>query len=488
VFLSRYYNSTEVTSGGLPYGFRYYESGRYKGFPVYFDVNLNEARAKQWVTMLQDGFYIDDLTKSVSVSALCYNGHANTFALVETTFEFDDMGMLKVNNFLQTFKVSLYETNVDKLKLVLEVFFCVAVFYYVCGELRELLQEGPKRYFLSIWNYLDLGNLFLQVFMCVGHADYYINTASKFKPQGRYEVYADLKSNARFLQLNQGSPDGGLFDAIGMLNDAKAIAAWNSMFVSLSTVSLILMTLRMLKVLDFQPRMGLVTRTLGVAKVDLGHFALLFGIVFGGFSMIAFINFGPTVLGFSAVGKSFESLFMMMVGADLTAYFDMQKTPNAAAGGLFFYIYFMVTSLVLLNILLAILVDAYADVKDQLKDADTMPGEISKMISAMRKTAGGKTNSKIVASLEQALQLLKEEEQAKARQQTLELPDFTINRQAIDDVLTRLGDRVRTPEEQAATKQALLDVLERFGSGAPTTTSNQVLPVPVQKGGKAATF
>ena len=50
---------------------------------------------------------------------------------------------------------------------------------------------------------------------------------------------------------------------------------------NLSTISLILMVLRLLKVLDFSPRMGLVTRTIAKAAIDLAHFLVLFGLIMG---------------------------------------------------------------------------------------------------------------------------------------------------------------------------------------------------------------
>merc|ERR1719261_711526 len=187
------------------------------------------------------------------------------------------------------------------------------------------------------------------------------------------------------------------------------------------------MTLRLLKALDFSPRLGLVTRTIGTAAVDLGHFAALFGLVFVGFALIGFINFGPNVLGFSRMGTAFESLFLVMVGFDMTIYLDMAKTPNATAGGFFFYIFYIVTSLILLNVLLAILVDSYADVKDKLQDADTMPEEIVKMVRVIKESQTGKPNSQILKDMERVCELI-EDEKVEPKERMLRLPDFKLDR------------------------------------------------------------
>lgn len=55
------------------------------------------------------------------------------------------------------------------------------------------------------------------------------------------------------------------------------------------------MALRILKLLDFQPRMGLITRTFAHAGPDLLHFFIIWAFVFGGFTFIAHVVFGRLV-------------------------------------------------------------------------------------------------------------------------------------------------------------------------------------------------
>ena len=66
-------------------------------------------------------------------------------------------------------------------------------------------------------------------------------------------------------------------------------------YVSLCGANLFLFLLRIFKLLDFQPRIGILTRTIGRALEDLSHFMLLMGIVLLAYSSMGHIIFGPTV-------------------------------------------------------------------------------------------------------------------------------------------------------------------------------------------------
>jgi len=114
--------------------------------------------------------------------------------------------------------------------------------------------------------------------------------------------------------------------------------------------------------MDFQPRLGVITRSLRLALPDLLHFALVAGAVFVGYSMTAFLIFGNTVPQFSGFGASVNACFSMMLGdfSDVAAALGQLDGVTGVAGGLFFWSYMLLVFLVLLNFLLAIIVDAFS--------------------------------------------------------------------------------------------------------------------------------
>jgi hypothetical protein len=66
--------------------------------------------------------------------------------------------------------------------------------------------------------------------------------------------------------------------------------------------------------MDFQPRLGIVTRSLRIALPDLLHFALVAGVVFIGYCMMAYLIFGNSLPQFSSFGTSINSCFEMLLG------------------------------------------------------------------------------------------------------------------------------------------------------------------------------
>jgi len=59
---------------------------------------------------------------------------------------------------------------------------------------------------------------------------------------------------------------------------------------------------RMLKLMDFQPRLGVVTRSLWLAGPDLIHFVFVFFMVFVGYAMLAHLIFGNAIEKFQVSG------------------------------------------------------------------------------------------------------------------------------------------------------------------------------------------
>jgi hypothetical protein len=135
-------------------------------------------------------------------------------------------------------------------------------------------------------------------------------------------------------------------------------------FMQVNGVALILTVLRMLKFLDFQKRLGVVTRTIQSATMDLFHFAILFLIVVGGYTVLGFVVFGSALDEFSSFSKSFETCFQLLMG-EIAVSNPLFSHVNQTTAFLFYYSYLVIVYFILLNVLLAIIVDAYVEVKNE---------------------------------------------------------------------------------------------------------------------------
>jgi hypothetical protein len=64
---------------------------------------------------------------------------------------------------------------------------------------------------------------------------------------------------------------------------------------------------------------------------------LLFGMVFAGFAMIAYLNYGRNLKGFHTIGWSWDTCFRLMLG-DSAPYDEILTTANSASGIIFYYV------------------------------------------------------------------------------------------------------------------------------------------------------
>jgi len=73
---------------GVPYGFHQRDlpsdSG---GFPVFYDINLDEDNAERWVNYMEEGLLLDPLvTETVDVTVVVYNAELQFFAVLKVFF------------------------------------------------------------------------------------------------------------------------------------------------------------------------------------------------------------------------------------------------------------------------------------------------------------------------------------------------------------------------------------------------------------------
>ena len=205
----------------------------------------------------------------------------------------------------------------------------------------------------------------------------YQNIGSKFSPKVNYRVYEDLRGYGNFLKFSENRLD----EVLTMFDDAVYTAQLFGTYISINGFVFVLMLTRMLKVLDFQERIGIVTATIRNAGSDLAHFGLLFSMIFGGFSCLAHLFFGNSVLPFSTWERSMNTCFDLLMG-DIGIREELFLLSNRLSAILFYYSFIFLVFFILLNVLLAIIVEAYVQVKEQSAGAKGIPSELAEVVAA----------------------------------------------------------------------------------------------------------
>mmetsp|Transcript_39231 Transcript_39231/g.47511 ORF Transcript_39231/g.47511 Transcript_39231/m.47511 type:complete len:1596 (-) Transcript_39231:688-5475(-) len=408
-----------------PYGFFQWDLQGYEdGFPVFFDINLSELRAAQWFDYVKHGHYIDDSeTRDLQVQMVTYNAELRTFANIKITFEFLTAGKIEISHSIQAIRVELYETTNDLIRMAMEIILaCLSVAALII-ELTELVDSHKKygtvkAYFRSAWNYLDLLSIAIMIACCITWWTFVLKFADPFKtselPGGRLNVYGDLDAKARYLRLSEDienpnncpvdpttgvpsliNPDTGepsdceftrvrgnqMDEMSNMFAKMEKLGTTLSSYMTLSGINIIMMIVRSLKLMDFQPRLGIVTKTLTLAASDILHFMVVFGVVFMGYVMMGTLVFGYKIEAFSSLEKSVRTCFETLLGeigwnADLQDLESLEKI----AGFVYFWSYQILVFMILLNFLLAIIVDAYAEIKEAAHETVSVPAEVYPMM------------------------------------------------------------------------------------------------------------
>lgn len=144
----------------------------------------------------------------------------------------------------------------------------------------------------------------------------------------------------------------------------------------LSTYPLVIV-IRLFKAFKAQPRLALVTNTLAVTYVDLLHFMLVFCSIFLTLCISGFVLFGRRVEMFETFPRSINTVFRLMLG-DFD--WDELRKTGYIDGFLWLALTLSVLNLLLLNMVLAIVMDGYAEAKKRSVSQDTLIQEIQMII------------------------------------------------------------------------------------------------------------
>lgn len=353
----------------LPYAFYYKPlKGKPDGFPAFFDINLGQAEAARWVTYLEEGLYIDQHTSSMTAELISYNAPLRTFAYYQMTFDFSLGGSIDLTQRLDTVRVELYNGYNDQIRLFMEIVLNVMVYGMLLYTFYQIVMfQFTKRnfmlYFANGWNIIDfLSNALLAACMVLWWV-YVKNYANKFNMDIRYEVYNDLNAQANYLALSPISGMDALWSAYNSMIASVNMLNW---YFALNGINILLLIARILRLMDFQPRLGVVTRSLWLAGPDLIHFFIVAAMVFIGYAMMAHLIFGNAIEKFASFGNSVNTCFEMLLGnIDVNNELRALEGLQGVAGALFFWSYELLVFMVLLNFLLAIIVDAFSEVKEK---------------------------------------------------------------------------------------------------------------------------
>ena len=395
---SFFYTQNELNVRGTPYGFFPVNMGaRGINFPVVIDVNIDENAFNKLMAYLEDGFYIDKYTQSIKLQMLTYNGELRYLCSLVIDLDFSQGGNILVKYSTDPTAANPYyfdqnkksEISAHVFRRIFEVIFIIWCSYAMLVEIIELVKAWrkhghPGEYFSSIWNYIELLSISLH-FSSIFMWSLIVLRLSELDVSLRYDVYSDANHGqiARILELKDGGAHLDKF-AVKVLQNFSSIVELRVMYGTLNGVNIFLCLLRFFKAADFQPKLGIVTRTIGMAFQELLHFFMLLGVVCGMYTLLGQVVFGSKVYGFSTTTQAAQTIISWTLSGDDRGVgeelFDLPGNLSVA-GSIFYMTFAFLTTLMLLNFLIAILSDGYMRVQEESAGSSPFFSEFATLIA-----------------------------------------------------------------------------------------------------------
>lgn len=334
-----------------------------KNFEFRLPINDTYAKTMDRLRYLKDRGWLDEQSLQMTVDVTLYNYQLKIPRLcnVKFTFLFSRGGGVFTK---QSFEVSALKTFNDKSVIVFDILFVITLglsFLYVAQEFYKDMKTGRLLGHFNLANvttwlscmvgFLHMCGLALRFFMqktVMASLDSYIIHADDYAADMVVQASSNVNSSSSFFRVFQ-------------------------------TIAYILFMFRCFLSLGFQPRVGIITKTLGGATIDLFHFLLVLLPTWFGFAVSAQLMFGRRVQYFSNLLSGFCFCLQLMLEGEFD--WAMLSAEDFWFAVFWAWTYMVLMVLIMLNICLSIIMDVYSDVSKQQGETMTLWGHCGYLIN-----------------------------------------------------------------------------------------------------------
>eukprot|EP00931_Biecheleriopsis_adriatica_P048449 TRINITY_DN27989_c1_g1_i1.p1 TRINITY_DN27989_c1_g1~~TRINITY_DN27989_c1_g1_i1.p1 ORF type:complete len:830 (-),score=164.19 TRINITY_DN27989_c1_g1_i1:144-2633(-) len=347
----------------------------------------NATKRQQVLQELESSGWLDPNTFHVKVSFLTYNANFDLLALTSIHFTFHRTGHIYKNIVHETAMLKPYEAWY--LPVIQGLFWAQIVFLLfqenmeIYQTLTRELQHGHHfwewlKSYATVWNFVD----WISILLAFAILGLWINqTIWQSHIQTKLLSYEAL----RCWDEADDTCDAAFAD---LMNQVDALALQMRRAGIVMGFYPICIMLRLFKAFSHQPRLAVVTRTMSSAAGDLFHFGLVFMSIYVTYGYMAQAFFGRECEDFATVGTSLIMLFRLLQGDFDTE--PMFQAVGRPIGFIFFSSYMLLTVMLLLNMLIAIIMDVYEKSKAEALSSELLWEDCFTMIRRAVETWQGR--------------------------------------------------------------------------------------------------
>ncbi|CAJ1372839.1 unnamed protein product [Effrenium voratum] len=328
-----------------------------KGFKFTLRAKDSSAKNQKRFQYLKDRGWLDEQSLSLEAKVVAYNYQLDIPRLVKVQFNFyfSRGGGIYTKQLIEVATLKTWPRHNRALLLFVDIvffFMCLASSAFMAREFSKDMKEGK---FLGHFNaintitWLSCGFGWAHLGMLFGLEVY------------RKMVMASIEDYFDF-------PDTFSTLEVMRLSDSMAeFSSYQRIFISYAHI---LFMARCFLSLQWQPRLAIITSTLKVSTVDLLHFLIVLIPTWCGFAIAGMIMFGRRMQAFSTPLSGFAMCLQLAMEGE----YDWQgmSSEDWFITLLWCWIYMVLLVMVMLNMVLAIIMDVYAEVRRQQGETMSM--------------------------------------------------------------------------------------------------------------------
>lgn len=291
----------------------------------------------------------------------------NLFAVIMFVFEFIPGGGLIPKFEFQALKLLRYHTGGGAFVLVVEIAYILFSLFYTRREFKAMKKQGWK-YFASVWNLMEVWVLALS-FTAI--------------------VFYLMKTSLTYYLLDKFVESKGKkyikIQPLAFLDGVLAYVIAFQVFIA---------TLKLLKLLRFNRRIGMLSATLRYASGDIIGFGLIFTVTLISFVTVFYLTTLTAIKDFSTFVKAAEASFFA-----INKKFYEITAASPVLGPAFYFVFSFILYWIVFQLLIAIICHAFAkvsqDITQQPNDYEVieyMMTKFSAYIAALKPNSVQKVN------------------------------------------------------------------------------------------------
>jgi polycystin 1L2 len=301
------------------------------GYVVNLTGSLNVLLEK--VAKLKEEEWMDRYTRAIFLEFTVYNPFVNLFGIVTLCVENIVSGGMAVYHRIEPMNLLGYYQEGFGFQIACECIYVVFIFIFIIKEARNIYRQG-KGYFNHFWNWCELAIIVLSIAAVVIYFYRYIVA------KGLVEEFKESHGN-KYMKF-------------------QYVGYWNEILIYIAGWLVFLASIKFIKLLRFNKRMGMLAATLKVGAKPLLLFSIMFLVMFLAFAQFFYLIYFTELNNFRTVIHAMETCIQMLVGK---FNFTVMQGSSPVLGPLVFFTYVVTVYYILINMFLTILNEAFASVR-----------------------------------------------------------------------------------------------------------------------------